>query len=199
MNEWPQAAIDRFVSWTACVRRSVSVTPVGERKRRMRDGSAASLRVTACGIRQSRCDARLGVPIVAGDSWARQRVDTEPGAERSSVPVSIGTVDRARDRRRDRARDDSAAAARGVESAEVAAILGRLDGAVWLVVALLYGAGLRLQEALELRVKDVDFERGRLIVRQGKGRKDRVALLPERVAAAGGASRRSTPSTRGRG
>lgn len=66
--------------------------------------------------------------------------------------------------------------------AEVAAILGRLDGAVWLVVALLYGAGLRLQEALELRVKDVDFERGRLIVRQGKGRKDRVALLPERVA-----------------
>jgi integrase len=64
---------------------------------------------------------------------------------------------------------------------EVAAILGRLDGTAWLVVALLYGAGLRLQEALELRVKDVDFERGRLIVRQGKGRKDRVALLPERV------------------
>ena len=65
--------------------------------------------------------------------------------------------------------------------AEVAAILGRLDDATWLVVTLLYGAGLRLQEALELRVKDIDLECWRLIVRQGKGRRDRVALLPERV------------------
>jgi integrase len=43
--------------------------------------------------------------------------------------------------------------------AEVSAILARLEGTVWLVVALLYGAGMRLQEALELRVKDIDFDR----------------------------------------
>jgi integrase len=48
---------------------------------------------------------------------------------------------------------------------EVAAILGRLEGTAWLVVTLLYGAGPRLQEALELRVKDVDLEQGRLMVR----------------------------------
>lgn len=128
------------------------------------------------------CHARVGVPVVAGDSWARQRLDSEPGAERNSVPVSICSVDRARGRRRDRARDEPRRLPVVLSRAEVTAILGRLDGAAWLVVALLYGAGLRLQETLELRVKDVDFERGRLIIRQGKGRKDRVALLPERVA-----------------
>ena len=64
---------------------------------------------------------------------------------------------------------------------EVSAILSSLDGQPWLVVALLYGAGLRLQEALELRVKDVDIDRRQIAVRQGKGRKDRVALLPDRV------------------
>jgi len=62
--------------------------------------------------------------------------------------------------------------------AEVAAVLGRLDGVGWLIVALLYGAGLRLQEALELRVKDVDIDRGQVTVRQGKGRKDRSTMLP---------------------
>jgi integron integrase len=65
--------------------------------------------------------------------------------------------------------------------AEVSAILARLDGAVWLVVALLYGAGMRLQEALELRVKDIDFERNQITVRQGKGRKDRVTMLPSAI------------------
>ena len=61
---------------------------------------------------------------------------------------------------------------------EVAAVLGRLDGVVLLVCTLLYGAGLRVREALELRVKDIDFERREVIVRQGKGRKDRVTMLP---------------------
>jgi integrase len=54
----------------------------------------------------------------------------------------------------------------------------RLIGTERLVVMLLYGAGLRLEECLELRVKDVDFDRHQIIVRQGKGRKDRVTMLP---------------------
>ncbi len=63
--------------------------------------------------------------------------------------------------------------------AEVQAVLGQLEGAPRLVAGLLYGAGLRLIEALELRVKDVDFERREVTVRQGKGRKDRRTMLPE--------------------
>jgi len=61
---------------------------------------------------------------------------------------------------------------------EVGAILAELDGVPRLVCALLYGAGLRLLEALELRVKDLDFGRGEITVRQGKGQKDRLTMLP---------------------
>jgi integron integrase len=64
---------------------------------------------------------------------------------------------------------------------EVKAVLAHLEGTSQLVVGLLYGGGLRLREALELRVKDLDLERGQVTVRQGKGRKDRVTTLPERL------------------
>ena len=47
-----------------------------------------------------------------------------------------------------------------------------------LIVTLLYGAGLRLEECLELRIKDIDFDREQLVVRRGKGQKDRVTVLP---------------------
>jgi integron integrase len=62
---------------------------------------------------------------------------------------------------------------------EVAAVLARLRGTPLLMASLLYGAGLRLLECARLRIKDVDFERGELMVRDGKGRKDRVTLLPD--------------------
>jgi integron integrase len=64
---------------------------------------------------------------------------------------------------------------------EVSAVLGQLDGVRWIVASLLYGAGLRLLEALRLRVKDVDFARGEVLVRDGKGQKDRVTMLPQRL------------------
>lgn len=62
---------------------------------------------------------------------------------------------------------------------EVQAVLARLSGTHWLIASLLYGAGLRLMEAVRLRVKDVEFSRHEIIVREGKGAKDRMTLLPE--------------------
>jgi len=64
---------------------------------------------------------------------------------------------------------------------EVVAVLGRMGGTPRLMASLMYGAGLRLLECCRLRVKDVDFARQELIVRDGKGRKDRVTVLPARL------------------
>ena len=64
---------------------------------------------------------------------------------------------------------------------EVGRLLAMLDGQAWLQAALLYGAGLRLMECLRLRVKDVDFERQEIVVRGGKGDKDRRVPLPQRL------------------
>ena len=66
---------------------------------------------------------------------------------------------------------------------EVRAVMAHLTGVHELVAGLLYGGGLRLMEALRLRVKDLDFERRAVVVRQGKGNKDRTTMLPERLCA----------------
>jgi integron integrase len=65
---------------------------------------------------------------------------------------------------------------------EMRALLARLDGTKWLMASLLYGAGLRLRECLKLRVKDVDFGYRQITVRDGKGGKDRVTMLPTALA-----------------
>ena len=64
---------------------------------------------------------------------------------------------------------------------EVSRVMSYLTGDKWLVAMLLYGGGLRLLEALRLRVKDLDFERGEITVREGKGDKDRVTTMPRAV------------------
>ena len=64
---------------------------------------------------------------------------------------------------------------------EVSRVIGRLSGVPKLVAMLLYGSGLRLLEALRLRVKDVDFARSEVVVREGKGDRDRVTMLPQLV------------------
>lgn len=61
---------------------------------------------------------------------------------------------------------------------EVSEVLRRSSGVLRLIVLLLYGAGLRLGECLELRVKDIDFDRHQIVVRRGKGQKDRTTMLP---------------------
>lgn len=63
--------------------------------------------------------------------------------------------------------------------AEVRRVLAQLDGQYLLVASLLYGSGLRVLEALRLRIKDIDLERGLITVRDGKGSKDRITVLPE--------------------
>ena len=67
--------------------------------------------------------------------------------------------------------------------AEVQAVLSRLTGTHALIASLLYGGGMRLMEAVRLRVKDVEFARHEILVREGKGFKDRVTMLPEAVVA----------------
>lgn len=65
---------------------------------------------------------------------------------------------------------------------ETQRLLACFEGELALVTGLLYGSGLRLMEAIRLRVKDVDFARSEILVRDGKGMKDRVTLLPGRLS-----------------
>ena len=64
---------------------------------------------------------------------------------------------------------------------EVRAVLGRMSGTPCLMATLLYGAGLRLMECARLRVKDIDFGANQIVIREGKGDKDRRTMLPARV------------------
>lgn len=66
---------------------------------------------------------------------------------------------------------------------EVARLLDAVDGVEGVLARLLYGTGMRMMEALRLRVKDVDFERNEIVVREGKGGKDRRVMLPDSLSA----------------
>jgi integron integrase len=66
---------------------------------------------------------------------------------------------------------------------EVKAVLANLSGDKWLMASLMYGTGLRLMECLRLRVQDIDFTRKEILVRDGKGAKDRITMLPESLRA----------------
>ena len=64
---------------------------------------------------------------------------------------------------------------------EVSSVLKQLTGKIWIIVVILYGAGLRIQDCLALRVKDIDFDRHQIVVRRGKGQKDVRTMLPVAV------------------
>lgn len=65
--------------------------------------------------------------------------------------------------------------------AEVERLLAQLTGTKWMIASLLYGAGLRVMECLRLRVKDIDLSYRQVLVRDGKGAKERVTMLPEKL------------------
>lgn len=65
-----------------------------------------------------------------------------------------------------------------LSTSEVQQLLRHTTGVPWLVCSILYGSGLRLAEAISLRVQDIDFDRHQIMVRQGKGKKDRTVMLP---------------------
>ena len=67
---------------------------------------------------------------------------------------------------------------------EVASLLAQMDGITALLAKLLYGTGMRLMEGMRLRIKDVDFDRNAIVVREAKGNKDRVVMLPRSLAPA---------------
>ena len=62
---------------------------------------------------------------------------------------------------------------------EVRQVLLQLEGVKWLMGQVLYGAGLRVMECIRLRVKDIDFGYRQIVVRDGKGKKDRITMLPD--------------------
>ena len=64
---------------------------------------------------------------------------------------------------------------------EVGRVLKQLTGTIWVIVVLLYGAGLRIQDCLGLRVKDIDFDRHQIVLRRGQGQKDVRTMLPVAV------------------
>lgn len=66
---------------------------------------------------------------------------------------------------------------------EVRLVLDRMTGVPWMMASLLYGSGLRLMECARLRIKDLDIDRGEILVRDGKGRKDRCTMLPGSLTA----------------
>jgi len=65
---------------------------------------------------------------------------------------------------------------------EVQRLLSKMSGVTGLMAGIMYGSGLRLMECVRLRVKDIDFAQHQIMVRDGKGQKDRVTMLPERFA-----------------
>lgn len=64
---------------------------------------------------------------------------------------------------------------------EAKKVISQLDGVIQLVIKMLYGTGMRLNEGLRLRIKDIDLEENQIIVRDGKGEKDRITILPEKL------------------
>jgi integrase len=64
---------------------------------------------------------------------------------------------------------------------EVRSLLAQFDGTLWMIYSLIYGCGMRVMECVRLRVKDIDFSYNQIIIRDAKGNKDRVTVLPTKT------------------
>src|SRR5205823_1828650 len=96
---------------------------------------------------------------------------------RDVLEIELGKLDAVRARRPKRLPEVLAPE----EVAKVLALVEGAHGVFALMARLLYGCGLRLMECCRLRIKDIDLARGQIMVRQGKGAKDRVVMLPKSV------------------
>ena len=170
--------------WSRFGRRSAACTTACARRKRIFSGSAASFTSTVSDTRgisgrpRSRRFSTIWPGIVGAASTQNQALASLLFLYKEVLALSLPWLE-GLERVRKPARVPAV-----LTASEARRLLSRLTGDRWLMASLLYGAGLRLRECLRLRVKDVDFEYRQIIVRDGKGGKDRVTLLPDSVVPA---------------
>ena len=168
--------------WTSCVSAYATCITVYEPNRLMSTGFVPSSVSTVCVTRQPWAAAKSRHFCPGWRTSARFR---SPRIVRHWRPCCSSTARccaRICPASGDRKTSAVAALAGGADPDEVVRILGFLEGEHRLFAQLLYGTGMRISEGLQLRVKDLDFDHGTIIVREGKGSKDRALMLPESLA-----------------
>lgn len=113
--------------------------------------------LAARGVSASTQNQALSAVLFLNDVVIGQRLPWTQGIVRAQRPLRLPVV---------------------LSREEVASLLAQLRGPVWLAASLMYGGGLRLHECVELRIKDLNVDRGELMIRDGKGGKDRLTMLP---------------------
>lgn len=144
-----------YISWCSQYFRYCTANPVGTSEDKIRGWLTSLVKqryISASTQRQA-----LNAVVFFYKSCLQQDLGDFSAFTRASKPKTLPTV---------------------LSKEEVALVLRHMHGTNKLMASLLYGAGLRLSEVIKLRVKDVDFGRSMLMVRQSKGKKDRKAPLP---------------------
>ena len=176
----PRPGANRVFS-TAYERRSALGTIALVQRRRTSRGSRDSSSSFGCVTPMRWASERLPGFDLPGDLRQGERLDAEPASRSHSFPLRMRPGPRPRMAPRRCPGQTSAAPPIVLSQEEVAAILRRMEGTPRLMASLVYGSGLRLLQCARLRVKDVDFQRREITVRDGKGQKDRVTMIPARL------------------